>query len=372
MSIDSAHPGLGLRNRKILIVADDKSKALKLKKILLTDGYLVSRADSGEAALQHYRQFETDLVLLDAGLPGSDVFRVCRHLRKINSESPATVIFVTSKSDPDELVAGMAAGAVDYISMPFREKEVLARVRVHVRNRLRLAQLNKDDKAKDRRLTVTAHDLRNPAISIRALAHTLLSGKPGPVAPAQLEMLDTIYEVSDSMLGLINGLLDATAIKNGKMIINPQSTSLAVLVEEVVRLNNAAALLKSSTIVVRSGTLPEQMVIDGPKIRQVLDNLLGNAVKFSPVGSTITVEVNTSFGECSIAVRDQGPGIPEDEHAKLFKDYGRTSVGPTAGEPSTGLGLSICREIIQAHNGAIRVGNLPGGGAEFRITFPAS
>jgi two-component system sensor histidine kinase/response regulator len=372
MSIDSAHPGLGLKNRKILIVADDRSKALRLREILASDGYVVSSANSGEAAVRHYRDFETDLVLLDAGLTGSHVFEVCRSLRGPNGAGPASVIIVTSKSDPEELVAGMAAGAVDYLPMPFREKEVLARVRVHMRNRLRVAELNKADKAKDRRLTVTAHDLRNPATSVRALAHTLRSGKPGPVSAEQLEMLNTIYEVSDSMLNLINHLLDASARKTEGANISPRPTSLAGLVEEAVRLNSAVAALKGTSIVVRAGAPSERMVADGPKIRQVLDNLLSNAVKFSPPGSTVAVEVGSSSGQCSIAVRDQGPGIPEGEHDRLFRDYGRTSAMPTAGEPSTGLGLSICREIILALNGAIRAGNLPGGGAEFLVTFPVS
>jgi DNA-binding response OmpR family regulator len=282
MSIDSAHPGLGLRNRKILIVADDRSKALKLREILASDGYVVSTANSEEAALRHYRQFETDLVLLDAGLPDSNVFDVCRSLRGPNGAGPASVIIVTSKSDSEELVAGMAAGAVDYLPMPFREKEVLARVRVHMRNRLRLAELNKADKAKDRRLTVTAHDLRNPATSIRALAHYLRSGKSGPVSAEQLETLDTIYEVSESMLNLINQLLDASARKSAELDINAQPTSLASLLEETVRSNNAAAARKGTAIVVRAGELPGQLMMDGPKIRQVLDNLrdgwLGRAI----------------------------------------------------------------------------------------------
>jgi two-component system sensor histidine kinase/response regulator len=110
-------------------------------------------------------------------------------------------------------------------------------------------------------------------------------------------------------------------------------------------------------------------VVDGPKIRQVLNNLLDNAIKFSPPSSTITVETELAPSHCSIAVRDMGPGILASEHARLFKDFSRTSVQPTSGETSTGLGLSICRQIMQAHAGTIRAQNVPGG-AEFRITFP--
>lgn len=372
MPVAGAHPGNGVRKLRVLIVADDRSKALRLREILTPDGYRVLSANSGDAALRLCGEFEADLVLLDAGLPGANVYEICRALRGPNGSNLATVIFITSRGDTEELVAGLAAGAVDYLPMPFRDKEVLARIRVHLRNRLRLAELSKADKAKDRRLTVTAHDLRNPATSVRALAHTLRSGSEGPVTPEQLEMLNTIYDVSDSMLGLVNHLLDASVRASSEMVVNLRPTPLAELIEDAVRPNNASAALKGSAIVVRSGALLEQPVIDGPKIRQVLDNLLGNAVKFSPPASTITVEVESSGGQCTIAIRDQGPGIPEGERDSLFRDFGRTSVRPTGGEPSTGLGLSICHEIILAHNGIIRAGNLPGGGAEFRVTFPVS
>lgn len=372
MTIDSSHPGLGLENRKILIVADDHSKVLNLREILALEGYQVASVNSGNAALGYYHQFEPDLVLLDVGLPGSNVFEVCRALKNPYSGAPATVIFITSKSDPEEVVAGLAAGGVDYLPRPFREKEVLARVRVHLRNRLRLLQLYKDDRAKNRLVCVTAHDLRNPAASIRALAHTLRSGKLGPLGPEQLDMLNTIYGASHSMLDLINNLLDTSVLEASEMLVNAQPTSLTELVKEAVKLNNATAELKGSTILVNPGAATKLLAIDGPRIREVLNNLLGNAVKFSPPGSTITVEEKIASGQCSVAVRDQGPGIPEDEHDKLFKDFGRTSVRPTGGEPSTGLGLSICHEIMLAHGGTIQAENLAGGGAEFRITFPVT
>lgn len=369
MNIDSAHPGLGLKNRRILIVADDQAKVLNLGEILAPEGYTVASVNSGEAALTYYRQYEPDLVLLDVVMPGSNVFELCRALKNPYSGAPATVIFITSKSDPEEVVAGLAAGAVDYLPMPFREKEVVARIRVHIRNRLRLVQMYKDDRAKDRLLSVTAHDLRNPATSIRALVHTLRKGKSGPVTPEQLDMLDTIYGASQSMLDLINTLLDSAVVEASQMALNPQPTSLSELVEEAVKMNNATATPKGSKIVVVQGALPGPLSIDGPSIRGVLNNLLGNAVKFSPPGSTITVEGHCEEGQCTIAVRDQGPGIPDDEHDKLFKDFGLTSVRPTGGEPSTGLGLSICQEVMRAHGGTVQAENLAGGGAEFRITF---
>ncbi|MDP3207732.1 MAG: zinc metallopeptidase [Rhodoglobus sp.] len=147
-------------------------------------------------------------------------------------------------------------------------------------------------------------------------------------------------------------------------------TSVATLVSASVKLTNATAADKGSAIVWRPGPLPEALALDGPKVRQVLANLLDNAVKFSPPGSTITVETEWAASHCSVTVRDQGPGILDSDRIQLFKDFSRTSAKPTGGESSTGLGLAICYKIMQAHAGSIRADNRPEGGAAFRITFP--
>jgi two-component system, sensor histidine kinase and response regulator len=108
-------------------------------------------------------------------------------------------------------------------------------------------------------------------------------------------------------------------------------------------------------------------------MKQVIDNLLSNAIKYSPPSSTIRafVRKNAAESTCSFSVRDEGPGIPDDERDKLFKDFSRLSSKPTGGEKSTGLGLAICRKIVEAHHGNIMVENLPDRGCEFRVTLPA-
>ena len=112
--------------------------------------------------------------------------------------------------------------------------------------------------------------------------------------------------------------------------------------------------------------------VDRNKIRQVVDNLISNAVKYSPKGSIITVFVLKDGDTAGFAVRDSGPGVPEEERHKLFKDYGRLSTRPTGGEKSTGLGLAICKKIVEAHSGSLGVENIPGQGAEFYVSLPLS
>lgn len=370
MYTGSSHPGLQLKNRKVLILADDKSKVRTLTDILREEGYHVADVSSSEAALDYYARFEPDLLLLDVELPGVHVFEVCRFVRSRYGSAAAAVIFIASQSDPAEVVEGLASGGVDYLSGPFRPPEVAARIRVHMLNRLRLAQLNREDKAKNRLLCMAAHDLRNPLVSIRALTNLLRAGTVGSVTSEQRDLLDTVYDASQSMLNLVNELLEASIQEAGELRLNPQPTSLAELVEACVKINNATATEKNSNIVLQQGSLPPRLSLDGPKVRQVLNNVLGNAIKFSPPGSKIIVETETTSTHCAVSVRDQGPGIRESERGKLFKDFSRTSVRPTGGESSTGLGLSIAYKIMHAHGGTIRAENVAGGGAEFRMTFP--
>lgn len=366
----SSHPGLALKDRKILIVTGDSTKVRSLTEILRPEGYLVSDVVSGEAALNLLPEYEPDLILLDVELPGLPVFEICRFLRLRQRNAAAAIIFIASRSDPAEVVEGLAAGGVDYLSRPFREQEVLARVRVHLLNRLRVAQLNKKDQAKNRFLGIAAHDMRNPLVSIRTLTNLLRTGTVGTLNPKQIDVLDTVYDASQSMLDLVNELLDVAVLEAGELKVSRQATPVGYLVAAAIRLNAPIAEEKGSYIELKGGPALPELLIDKPKIWQVLNNLIGNAIKFSPAGSTITVETTLTATQCSIAIRDQGPGIPEGERAKLFKAFSRTSVRPTAGESSTGLGLSICYKIMQAHDGSIRAQNLPEGGAEFRITFP--
>ncbi len=370
MTIHTNHPGLGLKGRKILIVAADGAKVHHLREILSPEGYQVDDVGSGSAALDHLSLDKPDLILLDVGLPGPNVFEVCHALRNGHGSDGAPIIFIASLGDTREVVEGLAAGGVDFLSRPFRKPEILARIRVHLQNRLRLAQLHIDDKAKNRLLAMAAHDLRNPLVSIRALTNLLRIGTVGAVTLKQRDLLDTVYDASQTMLDLVNDLLDVSVLEAGELKLTIAPTSLGELVAASVKLSNATAAEKGTSIVWQPGPLPQAIALDPPKIRQVLTNLLDNAIKFSPPGSTITFVTELTPDHCSIAVRDQGPGIPENESAKLFKDFSRTSAKPTGGESSTGLGLAICRKIMQAHAGTISAVNLLGGGAEFRITFP--
>jgi signal transduction histidine kinase len=367
-----------LRGRRILVVDDDRLNRRLVAAILRPEGCEVIEADTAEKGLELYALAPSDLVLLDVMLPGLNGFDACRELRSRYGDSAAPVIFITAKAESDDVVEGLAAGGVDYLPKPIRAKEALARIRTHLQIRqllaeqkLLVAELSKANAAKNKFLGMAAHDLRNPLASIRGLAEFLREGVVGQLTPDQLDLVETIHTASQQMLVLVNELLDVATIEAGELKISLEMADLAEIVEKAVYLANIEATAKQTKIEILPHDRPPPHRLDPNKIRQVVNNLLSNAVKFSPPGSTITVEVETVAGAIVVAVRDQGPGIPEAERGKLFKDFSRTSVRPTGGEKSTGLGLAICRKIVDGHHGTITAENLPERGCVFRVTLPS-
>ncbi len=371
---DSTRPELA--GRRILIVDDDRLNVRILSGILKPEGFELGAAHSGEEALSQYETFNPDLVLMDVIMPGMNGFEACRALRQRHGAALAPVIFITAKSESDDVVEGLAAGGVDYLPKPFKAREAMARLRTHLQNRLLheqqrqlVAQLSTANTAKNRLLGMVAHDLRNPLASIRGLTDFLCDGTVGELTPDQLDLVKTIQETSHSMLTMVNELLDLSVIESGELKIQPEERPIAELLNKSVYLNNINAAKKGSRIEVENAA-DAILRIDADKVKQVVDNLLSNAIKFSPPNSTIKVRAQRGDGQFSVLVRDQGPGIPAGERHKLFKDFGQTSVKPTAGEKSTGLGLAICKRIMESHGGSIAAESVPEGGSIFRITFP--
>ena len=234
-------------------------------------------------------------------------------------------------------------------------------------------QLGRANAAKNKFLGMAAHDLRNPLASIRGLAEFLRDGTMGPLTPDQLELLDLIFQASQGMVTLVNDLLDVATIESGELKLEIAPVALAELIKKSIALNSMEAARKHTKIVFAERQSSPVLPLDAAKIRQVIDNLLSNATKYSPQGSTIRVALcSLTDGSQTITVCDEGPGIPEGERDKLFQDFGRLSVRPTGGEKSTGLGLAICRKIVESHHGTIVAENLPSRGCEFRVTIPSS
>ena len=363
-------PSIKLQGSRVLIVDDDPVNAIVLAGQLSSEGYIIDEAESGEIAIEKCGSFKPDLIVLDVHLPGIDGFATCREIQKLHKTDCPPVIFVTARNTPEDILAGFAAGGVDYLTKPISEREAIARIRTHLANRLLIRQLGQTLTLKNQLLGMAAHDLRNPLATIRGMAGLLHEGAMGPLNPEQAEVITMFRDTSSHMLNLVNELLDVAVIEAGQLKLAPAPTDLTDLIAKSVHLNQITAAPKNTVIQFEPVGPPIIAVVDAAKIRQVIDNLLGNAIKYSPLGSTIIASVRKENETLTIAVRDQGPGIPEAERSKLFKDFSTLSVQSTAGEKSTGLGLAICRRIVEAHQGTIAAKNLPERGCEFFVVLP--
>lgn len=236
-----------------------------------------------------------------------------------------------------------------------------------------LARRNSDllriNELKNQLLGIAAHDLRNPLSVIYTCSDFLLSD-PNKLAPDQLRMLRAVKNSSEFMLALIEEMLTMARTESGKIELRMRRFNPARLVKHHVALNRQIAGRKKISIKLEIDPKLPEFEADPQKFEQIVENLISNAIKFSPRQSVVKVMLRREDDRLKLAVADQGPGIPEAEKEKLFLPFSRTSVKPTGGEKSTGLGLAIARNIVEAHHGRIWVESEAGKGATFFVTLP--
>ncbi|MEI6315595.1 MAG: ATP-binding protein [Syntrophus sp. (in: bacteria)] len=232
------------------------------------------------------------------------------------------------------------------------------------------AELTKLNELKNQFLGMAAHDLRNPIGVILTYSDFLLEEAEGVLKEEHTQFLAIIRRSSEFMLSLLNDLLDIAKIESGRLDLELEPADLAALIRNNVLLNQSLADKKAIRIIFRDEAPLLAVLMDSMKIEQVLNNLITNAVKFSPPGTTVEVNISKSADQLTLSVRDEGQGIPEDERKKLFQPFSRTSVKSTGGEKSTGLGLAIVRKIVLGHGGKIGVDSEVGRGSTFYFTLP--
>lgn len=233
------------------------------------------------------------------------------------------------------------------------------------------AELTRLNEQKNQFLGIASHDLRNPLEVILTYSDFLLEDAGPVLRPEQADLVRTIRSSSEHMLRLVEELLDVSRIEAGRLDLDLVPADLVALVRSHVGRSRVLAAKKEIEIVLEvDGDLPP-VPLDASKIEQVLDNLTGNAVKFSPPGSRVDVRVAREEGRdgdrAVVSVQDRGPGIPAELQSRLFEPFAR---GRLRGVKGAGLGLAIVRSILAGHGGEIRVVSEPGRGATFHACLP--
>lgn len=358
MNHDSAH---------LLVVDDNDNNRDMLSRRLRRQGFEVDVAGSGREALERIERGGIELVLLDVMMPGMSGIDVLQELRKGYSIEELPVIMATARSDSADIIEALELKANDYVVKPIDFPVLLARVRTQLRLR-HMAELKNDF------LRIASHDLKGPIHAILSSASLLQSELPPgtPMTEELYEFVELIRNRTRQMWGIIEDFLDFQAFDEGEIRLHRSPTDLNDLVSRVVSRNGNYASEKEIEIEMDlEDSLPD-VNADPGRIEQVIENFVNNAIKFSfPGTKTVVRTASGENGGVCFEVQDGGPGLKQDDMSKLFMKYARLSNKPTGGEVSTGLGLAICKRLVDLHGGEIGAQNREPTGATFWFRLPS-
>ena len=353
-----------------ILVVDDQPANIQIVGTVLGDlGCEIIPAADGPTALKRVALRTPDLILLDLLMPGMGGCEVCQRLKENPDSKDIPVIFLSAADDKDLIVRALNAGGVDYITKPFNHAELVSRVRTQLAlkaARDRLQQLAED---KDELLGILAHDLKNN-LGGMAMSAELLHGQIARFNDDRVARLaENILRTSSQSLAFLKEFLANAAADHG-FVPKPGEVRFAEIAGAVVRQYQESARRKHLEIQVEFPADDTTVFADATALDQVLDNLVSNAVKFSPPGKKIHMSIRATGQNIECAVRDEGPGFTAEDKTRMFRRYSRLSARPTGGEPSTGLGLSIVDKLVRAMNGELACESNPGHGSTFTIRLP--
>jgi two-component system, sensor histidine kinase and response regulator len=362
----------------ILLIEDTPDTIKVLRKILKDEGFKVLIAQDGPQGIQRAEYTQPDLILLDIMMPGMNGFEVCALLKSQENTKDIPIIFMTALSDTADKVKGLMLGAVDYVTKPIQTEEVLARVVTHVKLRQQKQQLQEELRTgRDHTVVLekrnielntfartVAHDLKNPLNAVINFSELLLEDQ-GPFDPATLEYLQHIAQAGRQMNDIIDALLLLAGAKQGN--VEPQPLDMNLIVNQVVE-KRLFQMIKGFHGEIH---FPDQWPVAqgyGPWVEEIWANYISNGLKYGGQPPCLELGGESEGGNLiRFWVRDNGPGLGEEEQMKLFTPFTRLHQGRAEGN---GLGLSIVQQIAEKLGGEVGVESIKGEGSLFYFTLP--
>jgi signal transduction histidine kinase len=370
----------------ILVVDDNKMNRDVLSRRLAGQGYSVVMAENGRAALEIIRTQDFDLVLLDIMMPEIDGFEVLRTLKSDESLHHIPVVMISAVDALESIVKCVELGAEDYLLKPFdptllkaRVGATLAKKQAHDREKRLHAELQESherlkelEQVRDDLTHMIIHDLRTPLASVISGMRTLEA--LGGLDRNQLEIVEIATSGGDTLLGMINDLLDVDKIESGAMQLDYVLLDAQELMSSAV--TQVTPLAAEGNLQLEHEVDPDLPPFygDEEKLRRVLVNLLGNAIKFSGAGGTVTTAIRLGGDKKSLefSICDTGQGIPTEAFDKIFEKFGQAGSHNNGRTPGTGLGLTFCKLTTEAHGGHIGVASSSGKGTTLSFTIPCA
>lgn len=353
----------------VMVVDDEPTNVQVMGALLAEDGYDVLPATSGRQALERCEARRPDLAIFDLKMPGMDGLALSRRFRETPALAAIPIIFVTGATDDEDLVQCFEAGAVDFLSKPIRPVELLQRVRTHLELKFSRDRLIHKARDCDALTAMVAHDLKSPLASIR-FSVEMLSEEPVLAEERLQDLLAALVDSTNRMLAFIDDFLNRNAAASTVALDAFKPFALDATVRSLVQRYDHYGSEKDIRVEL-DPTDSVEAFGDPLAVEHVLDNLISNALKFAPPGSRVRVAIEPGNpGTARVRVLDRGPGITEIDQKRLFQRYVRLSARPTSGESSTGLGLSIAKQLSEAMHGNLSYEPREGGGAAFVFELP--
>jgi len=368
-----------------IMVLDDTTANLKLLEGMLQGrGYRVVQFPRGSLALRAAAQNPPDLILLDIMMPEMDGFEVCRRLKADESLKDIPVLFISALDGTDSKIKAFSAGGLDYVTKPFQEEEVLARVKTHLelrRQALRIEaqkrqlqedhdRLRKLEELRDNMTHMIVHDLRSPLSGLLIYAEMLVEELKRLGHDEQAAYAENILTAGGRMRDMVTTLLDISRMESNEM---PLATVACDLREVVANaMTSLGALVKESAVQFKppeSGTIA---TCDPEVSQRVVANLVANAVKFTGTGGEVRCDLSRVPEGIRFSVCDTGPGIPPEYQERIFDKFFQVSAQDAGKKHASGLGLTFCKLAVEAQGGRIGVNSEVGKGSTFWFVLPAA
>lgn len=352
-------------NTHALVVDDSRLSRQMLKRSLATQLLNVSVVDSAEKALEFLKEHgDVQLVIADGELEGMDGIQLTTEIRRTRGLKDLAVIGISGTYNRTKSIEFLKAGANDFLAKPFQFEELNTRVN---HNLSTMSQMRELDVARDNQqmlLNMAAHDIRNPLANIVSLTDMI---KANPASSEKY--LSLISRASNELLSLVTGIVEYSKMSTAQLGLHFEYINCDSLISELLPELSHIAANKQISVALEHNDL--EVKVDKRMMRQVLKNLVNNAIKFSPSDTQVTIQCEKARGYRKIKVIDQGQGIPASERNKLFIPFSNISVKPTANEASAGLGLALCKQLVDAQNADFGVEDTDSGvGICFYIKFP--
>jgi signal transduction histidine kinase len=372
---DANTTSTGKRPPQILVVDDTPMSQKVLAGVLKHRGYEVRLASNGPDALDAALGDPPDLILLDVMMPGMDGYEVCVRLKADARIKDIPVIFISALSDALDKVKAFTAGAVDYIAKPFEFEEVRARVATHLTLREQRRQLQESydrlrqmESLRDNLVHMVVHDMRAPLMSIDGYLQLVAAPSPEDAPEDLASYIEAAVQSTHTLMAMVSDLLDVSKMEAGEMKLRLAPCNMLNIVQDVV--SSLMSLRGRRDVHISAPEEAAVLLADADLIHRVVQNIVGNALKFTPEPGNIRADIRNACDEIEVSVQDDGPGIPPEYHDRIFEKFGQVEMHMQGRMYSTGLGLAFCKLVVEAHGGHIGVESAPGQGSRFWFRLP--